>query len=379
MSLPVPQTGRPAPYPSNMTPQQQDAFDAPLIALAQKSNGDLRNLLYMFFSFLHRRTDFYCVPNDTDVKEGVSLKMGFREGDAEKLMLAAFRQFPLRRMPRQGGGGGKAGAAAASPSKGGASADRHAAAPAKGRAGDLKPSYGTATKVEKSSQTKGGPASGSNPKGADVPSDQGVDGKKKSAAARVAEPMGDIRRTKDGKQVPEGNGGVTPRYRWTQTIDEASVVVAVPEGTRGKDLAVTLKAASVSVRFKTKGETAGDERQPPPPILEGDLTERIYPDESTWTLEGGALLLTLDKVKKTWWDAVLKGDDKIDTSLIDSKRKIAEYDESTQGAIRKIIFDQNQEQLGLPTSDEIMGTKPKIPPLPPGVEYIDKSTFEKDK
>lgn len=38
---------------------------------------------------------------------------------------------------------------------------------------------------------------------------------------------------------------------------------------------------------------------------------------------------------------------------VDSTTKIGEYDGETQGAIRKIMFDQQQKSLGLPTSDEL--------------------------
>ena len=82
-------------------PKKQQAMDAPLMALAEMSGGDLRQLLFAFFSFLNRRTDFYVVPNNEDLKAGLPVKMGFREGDAEKLLIAAFRQFPLRRAPPQ--------------------------------------------------------------------------------------------------------------------------------------------------------------------------------------------------------------------------------------------------------------------------------------
>lgn len=78
----------------------------------------------------------------------------------------------------------------------------------------------------------------------------------------------------------------------------------------------------------------------------------------------------------------MDSDDKIDTTLVDSRRHIHTYDESTQAAIRKILFDERQRKLGLPTSDEILrkdggGQQGLVPPLPNGVEYITKETLEK--
>jgi hypothetical protein len=75
----------------------------------------------------------------------------------------------------------------------------------------------------------------------------------------------------------------------------------------------------------------------------------------------------------------LVGDEKIDTELVDSRRHISDYDEATQGQIRKILFDQNQYHKGLPSSDELLGTGKStaaIPELPPGVEYIDKKKLD---
>jgi hypothetical protein len=137
-------------------------------------------------------------------------------------------------------------------------------------------------------------------------------------------PMNEIRYTEEGLQVPVGNGGSTKRYIWTQTINETSVLVAVPVGTKGKDLSVSLKLSSITVRMKKAVEGEDEPRT----LLEGDSAENIRIDESTWSLEGGVLLWTLDKLKMTWWDTVLIGDEKIDTTLVDSRRHIDEYDES---------------------------------------------------
>ena len=337
MSLPYPKTvtGMPAVDPKTLA-----AMDAPMIDLANRSGGDLRQLLYAFFSFLHRRTDFYLVPNEEDQEDGIPLEMGFREGDAEKLLLAAFRQFPLLRMPRKGT---SAAAKDVGSSEKTSSFDGSSGS-------EAHPSFETASSSSKKDVNTANTA-------------------KAPAKKAKKDQVNEIRLTEEGLQIPVGNGGVTKRYTWTQTIDEATVLVAVPEETKGKDLSVSIKPSTISVRVKTtEGESSTRT------LLEGDLVEKIRTDESTWSLEGGVLVLTLDKLKKTWWETVLVGDDKIDTTLVDSRRRIDEYDSSTQAAIRNILFDQRQERLGLPTSKEIAGT---TPPLPKGVEYIDKSTLDK--
>jgi hypothetical protein len=332
MSLPTPTIG------ANMSPKQLEAMEAPLIALANSAGGDLRMLMYGFFSFLHRRTDFYLVPNDADIKEGKS-KMGFLEGEAEKLLLAAFRQFPLRRMPRQ---------------------QQQHVTDKPAQEDEPVPFLGK----------KQVPPPALKDKEKDTATSVAPD--KKFATKKAEDET--ILYTEEGLQVPVGNGGSTKRFKWTQTIDECTVLVGLPEGIRAKELDVSIKASSIHA--KTKSKNADGEVTV---FVEGALVEKVKPDECTWSLEGGVLLLILYKVKKTFWATIIEGDEKIDTSQVDSRRHISEYDEATQGQLRKIMFDQKQQEKGLPSSDELIG-KRTIPPMPPGVEYIDSEKLnEADK
>ncbi|KAL7578296.1 hypothetical protein ACA910_012708 [Epithemia clementina (nom. ined.)] len=312
------------------------ALDDPLIALTQRCNGDLRKVLTSFFSFLHRRTDFYLVPHDDDLHEGRAT-MGFRQGDAEKILLASFRQFPLRRIPKQ-----------------------------------PVPEETTAKSQTASAPRNPAPEV---PNSIDEPtlsSTENVASEEKTQTTTDDE----VRRTEEGLQIPVGNGGTTTTYKWTQTLEECSVIVGIPGGLRAKDLKVDIKPTSISVR--SKEPTAGDTE--PLIFLEGSLVAPVIPDESTWTLERGVLVLALYKKTKTFWATIIEGDDKIDTSLVDSRRHIRDYDESTQAMIRKIMFDQNQTNLGLPTSEQLEGAKPLTPEnLPPGVEYIYSNTLDSSR
>jgi len=396
MSLPVPSVGAGGRGGAGSDDDDEATalLDAPLIALTQRCDGDLRKVLRAFFGFLHRRTDFYVVPHPDDIAAGrqAAFAMGFREGDAEKALVAAFRQFPLRRMP-------PASARAAATASQEPTSLPSPPTPKHGKnVTNHDKAVGTQTpKPTKDTSENTGSASGSNvvpkksePEHKDSKEQSHPQSKESQTEATEAAAAGKtssnksggafegVRYTEEGLQVPVGNGGTTSRYTWTQTIDECSVIVAVPEGCRGKDLSVTIKPAWLSVR--SKKPLFEEDGIDPHVFLEGALAEQVVPDESTWSLEGGAMVVILYKRPKTFWKTVLDGDDQIDASLVDSRRHVDEYDDATQAQIRKCIFDQSQSRKGLPTSDEILGKNPgRIPILPQGVEYIDQSIMDKQQ
>ena len=342
MSLPIPSTSS-----VPLDTKQLQALDAPLIALTQQCGGDLRGLMFAFFSFLHRRTDFYLVPHPEDIRQGNAAKMGFKEGDAEKLLLASFRQFPLRRIPKT-----------RSTQTNDASKSTEST--------DSTPDQAPKTAVEEEN-------------GRDMSEKKAMKATtSKSEKKNENELIGNmegVQYNEEGLQIPVGNGGSTKLYKWTQTIDECSVLIGIPEGLRGKDLDVKITSTSLSVKSKKPLP----EGNAPFTFVEGKLVEKIRADESTWSVEGGVVIATLDKVKKTFWATVIDGDEKIDTELVDNRRHIGEYDDVTQAQIRKCIFDQQQYHKGLPSSDEILKKKSVIPPLPPGVEYIDKAKVDDEE
>uniref|UniRef100_K3X6D0 CS domain-containing protein n=1 Tax=Globisporangium ultimum (strain ATCC 200006 / CBS 805.95 / DAOM BR144) TaxID=431595 RepID=K3X6D0_GLOUD len=142
--------------------------------------------------------------------------------------------------------------------------------------------------------------------------------------------------------VPVGNGGSTETYTWTQSLDDTTIYIDLPDGTRSKDLDCKITSSHIRVALKNT-ET---------PLLDGELPEKVRSDESLWSIESNQTLqISLEKIKKTWWASALKGDPEIDTNQVDSTRSIQEYDSATQMAIRKAMFDQQQQRLSQPTSD----------------------------
>ncbi|KAH9858108.1 nuclear movement protein nudC [Lenzites betulinus] len=134
-------------------------------------------------------------------------------------------------------------------------------------------------------------------------------------------------------------------YSWTQELGEVDIIVPVPRGTRGRDLNVVIQKKKLSVGLKGKE-----------PILSGELCKDIKIEDSTWTLEDQqSVLIHLEKLnKQRWWENVLTHHPKIDTTKIQPENsKLSDLDGETRGMVEKMMFDNQQKQMGKPTSDEL--------------------------
>lgn len=149
----------------------------------------------------------------------------------------------------------------------------------------------------------------------------------------------ELRAAKEKEQAEQA----TLPYKWTQTLEEVDVTVSLPPGTRGRDLIVDIKLTSLKVALKGKE-----------PLFEGTLYKPIHLDDSTWSISDSLLEIHLDKSnKKEWWPHVLTHHPKIDVSKIQPENsKLSDLDGETRGMVEKMMYDQRQKEMGLPTSDE---------------------------
>jgi hypothetical protein len=106
-----------------------------------------------------------------------------------------------------------------------------------------------------------------------------------------------------------------------------------------------MKPSHLRIEFKGRDE----------PVVNGELHKRIKVEDSTWYLEDGSLKLELSKMtKEEWWSCVCVGDVEIDTSKIQPEEStLADLPGESRGAVEKMMFDQRQKEMGLPTSDEL--------------------------
>ncbi|EJK72236.1 hypothetical protein THAOC_06245 [Thalassiosira oceanica] len=150
----------------------------------------------------------------------------------------------------------------------------------------------------------------------------------------------------DNSPPPVGNGGtVEGKYVWTQTLQELVVNVPLPDNTRGRDLNVTMKKKHLKISLRGQSE----------PIVDAPLTKAIIVDDSFWTVEdGNRLVLTLQKLgDMEWWECPCEGDPKIKLQRIQPENSnLSDLDGETRQTVEKMMYDQRQKAMGLPTADE---------------------------
>lgn len=145
-----------------------------------------------------------------------------------------------------------------------------------------------------------------------------------------------------------GNGGKTEVYSWTQTLQDVTVVVPVPQGNTSKTIVCNVEQKHLKIKVLVPEEKV---------ILDDELYAAVYAEESFWQLDSKESVVTiyLDKVNKMeWWPKVVKSEPEIDTSKIEPENsRLSDLDPETRSMVEKMMFDQRQKAAGLPTSDEL--------------------------
>ncbi|KAL2921849.1 Protein BOBBER 1 [Bienertia sinuspersici] len=191
-----------------------------------------------------------------------------------------------------------------------------------------------------------------------------VEKKKKEAsvASSAASPPSSVSEIKDASPMEEdkdeketakskytvpnkGNGLDLENYSWVQSLPEVTVNVPVPPGTKSRFIVCEIKKNHLKVGLKGQ-----------PPIIDGELFKPVKPDDCFWSLEDQksiSILLTKHDPME-WWKCVVKGEPEVDTQKVEPESsKLSDLDPETRSTVEKMMFDQRQKQMGLPTSDDM--------------------------
>lgn len=320
-----------------------DRFDGLYMNVANTAKG-IEPLLDTMFSFLRRKTDFFNGPEGQNadiavakVNEVLQKHVRIHEGDRkakEDLKRRKDEEAERKRKLKREKQEREAAEAAAAASK---SEEDGIIEMGDDNGFDI-----SSPTVENEVVPSGSESMDDTSKVATVPQDQN------NSAENVDKTSGDKNDDdEDDSPPPVGNGGTVPgKYTWTQTLSELSICIPLPENSRGRDLNVSIKKKHLSVALKS---------QLPTHIVDAPLTKAIICDDSFWTVEDGSrLVISLNKLNEMeWWDSVCEGDPKIDVKKVQPENsKLEDLDGDTRQTVEKMMFDQRQKALGLPTSDE---------------------------
>ncbi|KYF49919.1 NudC family protein [Toxoplasma gondii ARI] len=333
--------------------QRAQVHEELLLNLA-RHHPDIESLLQTFFDFLERRTDFFHVIESSGASAGLeSPNMGFREGRAEAMVRQAFSKAQMAyRRRAQPHLLAQVGAVPSSRGETPASAKTQAVpctgAEKRGKSENV---------VARGALTTAGVSAASDPKEGHVGKPEKTQESRQMAESRPETEATEAQRSKEcrntgvtssqgtaGKELTTWNGGVCENYRWTQSFTDLTLQFRLDKNKyRGKkDVSVSITPTALKV------VVAGDV------LLEGEWEDHVNAAESLWQVEDGPyLLLSIEKARENWWASVLKGEKKIDTTKIESVKRVEDFDAATQAHIRKMMFDQQQKLRGEKTSDEL--------------------------
>lgn len=312
--------------------KNEEKFDAMLLAMAQQHEGGVQDLLETIFSFLARKTDFYT---------------GGGEGAAEKLVTGKFKKYEATALAK---------AAAEKAERAEQERRRKEKLEKKKKEEEkleeqmdmdsriVELTDEQAIKLQQEIDNKK-----ISKEATAVPGTSGVsaDGESKKEDKEMADDEDEEDEKEKNKLRPNsGNGADMPNYRWTQTLQEVEIRVPLK-------INFSARQRDVSVTITKKHLTCGVKGQPP--IIDGDFPHEVKLEESTWVIEDGkVLLINLEKVNKMqWWAHVVTCDPEISTKKVNPEpSKLSDLDGETRGLVEKMMYDQRQKELGLPTSDE---------------------------
>ncbi|XP_063839671.1 nuclear migration protein nudC [Ostrinia nubilalis] len=298
-----------------------ERFDSMLLAMAQQHEGGVKDLLKTIVSFLARKTDFFT---------------GGKEGDWERIVKETFYEFAK-----------KAQEEAQKLKREKEEADKRLKDIQQRKEQErLAQDFEPATVMEVSDQEADKIQEEIEKDKIKKTEDGSGDGAEKAeeAAAEVPEDDDDDPKEKGKLKPNSGNGCDLEHYRWTQTLEEVELRVPLRQVLRPRDLNVIINKRHLKVGIKGQ-----------PFIIDGELDSDVKIEESTWVLQDGRnLLVNLEKVNKmNWWSRLVTTDPEISTRKINPEpSKLSDLDGETRGLVEKMMYDQRQKEMGLPTSDE---------------------------
>ncbi|KAI8030307.1 Protein BOBBER 1 [Camellia lanceoleosa] len=131
-----------------------------------------------------------------------------------------------------------------------------------------------------------------------------------------------------GKRAPnKGKGLDLNNYSWVQSVQEVTINIPVPPGTKSRFIACEIKKNHLKVGLKGH-----------PPIIDGKLFQSVKVEDCIWSLEDQksiSVLLTKQN-QMEWWKCRVKGGPELDTQKVEPENnKLSDLDRETPSTGKK--------------------------------------------